>query len=150
MTMRGALAALALAAASPAALAKDEGTADYSGQVRTYLADQAVKHTSEGYRADAGIADFVRAIRLDGGVIWQPTLQAGANYRLLAVCDNDCSDVDMEAFDAAGNFIERDVSTSDNPYVEITPAANGPIYVRIWLAACESEPCYVAVRAYRK
>jgi len=149
-TLRSALAALSVLVLSPAAFAKDEASADFPAQVRGYLTEQASKHTADGFRQDTSIPDFVRAIRLEGGVIWQAPLRRGATYRVLAVCDNDCSDVDMEVFDAQGGFVGRDVATSDNPYVEFAPSADGPAYVRIWLAACESEPCYVGARVYRK
>lgn len=145
----GALAAL-LVLAAPAAAQTRANASDYQGQVRTYLTDQARKHVSEGFRHDTAAPDFIRPLRLDGGVIWPVSLRRGVTYRLFAVCDNDCSDVDMEVYDAAGDFVGRDVAVNDTPYVEITPAADGVVYARIWLAACEAEPCYVGGRVYRR
>lgn len=145
----GALAAL-LVLAAPAAAQTRANAADYQGQVRTYLTDQARKHTAEGFRHDTSVPDFIRPLRLDGGVIWPVALRRGATYRVFAVCDNDCSDVDMELYDAAGGYVGRDVAVNDTPYVEITPAADGVVYARIWLAACEAEPCYIGARVYRR
>jgi hypothetical protein len=123
---------------------------DYAGQVRSYLGAQATKHVSEGFTRDASIPDFVASIRVEGGVIWPVTLRRGVTYRLFAVCDNDCSDVDMDLYDAQGRFVGRDIAANDTPYVEITPTEDGVHYARIWLAACENEPCFVGARAYRK
>lgn len=142
-----ALAALAVGMSAPAAA---QQRTDYSSQVRGYLSQQAVKHTGEGFRQDTTVPDFVRAMRLEGGVVWPIQLSAGVTYRVFAVCDNDCSDVDMELYDAGGNFVGRDVSTNDMPYVEVRPTTAGVHYARIWLAACENEPCYVGARLYRK
>lgn len=146
----GAAAAALLVLAGPAAAQTRAGADDYAGQVRTYLGEQARKHIAEGFRHESAIADFVRPLRLDGGVIWPVTLRRGVTYRVFAVCDNDCSDVDLELYDAAGDFVGRDVAVNDTPYVEITPSADGVVYARIWLAACEAEPCYVGGRVYRR
>lgn len=144
-----ALAALTLAA-TPAAGQQRSGNTDYQGQVRNYLSQQSGKHTSEGFRPDTTVPDMIRPLRMEGGVIWPVQLRRGVTYRVFAVCDNDCSDVDLEVYDAAGAFVGRDVAVNDTPYVEITPAADGVAYARVWLAACESEPCYVGARLYRR
>lgn len=143
-----AMLAAGAAQAQPAAPARADN--DYRGQVRGYLDSQASKHTAEGYRREAAIQDLIAPLRLDGGMIWTVPLQRGATYRIFAVCDNDCSDVDLEVFDARGGFVGRDVQTNDTPYVEITPTQDGVAYARIWLAACESEPCYVGARVFRR
>jgi hypothetical protein len=146
----GAIAALCLIAPSAAAAPAGAASADYSGQVRTYLADQATKHTSEGFRPETSIQDLILPLRLEGGAIWPINLRAGVTYRIFGACDNDCSDVDLEVYDSTGLYAGRDVAVNDTPYVEITPTHNGVHYARIWLAACESEPCYVGMRVYRK
>lgn len=146
----GVAAALVLAFSAPAFAQSRPGASDYQGQVRAYLTDQARKHTAEGFRQDSSVPDFIRPVRLEGGVIWPVSLRRGVTYRLFAVCDNDCSDVDLELYDAEGTFVGRDVAVNDAPYVEITPAADGVVYARIWLAACEAEPCYVGGRVYRR
>jgi hypothetical protein len=144
--------AAALLAFAPQSAAGQEkvGAADYQGQVRSYLTEQAKKHVAENFARDASIPDFITSIRVEGGVIWPVALRRGATYRLFVVCDNDCSDVDMDLYDSGGRFAGRDISVSDTPYIEITPSADGVHYVRIWLAACESEPCFVGGRVYRK
>lgn len=143
-----ALLAAGAAEAQPSATARASN--DYQGQVRGYLDSQASKHTSEGFRREGAIQDLVAPLRLDGGMIWTVPLQRGVTYRIFGVCDNDCSDVDMEVYDARGGFVGRDIQTNDTPYVEITPTQDGVAFARIWLAACESEPCYVGARVFRR
>lgn len=140
----------ALTMLSGPAAAQQQSDGDYRGQVSRYLQDQAAKHLGEGFSRDAAIADLIAPLRLEGGLIWPIQLRRGVTYRVFAVCDNDCSDVDLELYDAAGAFVGRDIATNDTPYVEITPAADGAHYARIWLAACESEPCFVGARVYRR
>ncbi len=144
-----ALAALAFAGA-PAQAQQKAAPNDYAAQVRAHLGDQAGKHIAENFEPFADVPDFVSAIRIEGGVIWPAPLRAGATYRVFVVCDNDCSDVDLEVFDADGRFVGRDIQVNDTPYVEVTPRRDGPVFARIWLSACESEPCWVAGRVLRR
>jgi hypothetical protein len=124
---------------------------DYEAQVRTYLTDQARKHTDDGFRPDPSNPDIVRELTIeDGAVVWPITLRRGRVYRVFAVCDNDCSDVDMDLYDYAGLLVGTDITGTDKPYVEIAPAEDGVAVARIWLAACENEPCFIGARLYQK
>ncbi|MEJ0061353.1 MAG: hypothetical protein WDM79_18100 [Terricaulis sp.] len=135
------------------AAAKDPPPAapDYEAQVRSYLTAQATKHTDAGFTADAANPDLVRSLTLEGGaVVWPIELRRGRAYRVFAVCDNNCSDVDMDLYNAAGVLVGVDVTGTDKPYVEIVPTADGTAFARIWLATCEAEPCFIGARLYQK
>ena len=71
-------------------------------------------------------------------------------YRILAACDQDCTDVDIIVEDGAGIEVGRDVALDDHPVVTITPRVDGPFSVRIGLVNCEIEPCYVAGRVLQQ
>jgi hypothetical protein len=153
--IRAAMASAALALFAGGAQAQDASRpaaadTDYRGQVSRYLQEQATKHVSDGFRRETAIPDLIAPLRLEGGVLWRINLRRGVAYRVFAVCDNDCSDVDLEVYDDRGAFVGRDIATNDRPFVEITPERDGAHYARIWLAACESEPCYVGARVYRR
>jgi len=138
----GALAAtLLLGAASASAQQQNHGM-----QARAYLEDGMTAHRGIGYARDPGNPDVVVPLRLDHPFIWPVYLTRGVTYRAYGACDDDCSDLDMEIYDAAGNLADRDTSTNDTPYVQITPTQTGRAYVRVWLYACSSEPCTVGVR----
>lgn len=133
--------ALLAALGAPGAVAQD-----YESQVRGYLESGMGPHAERGYHRDRTIPDITVPLRLQHPYLWSVYLRAGENYRIYAACDNDCSDIDMEIYGADGNLVERDVAADDTPYVQITPAQSGRAYVRIWVYACENEPCYVAAR----
>jgi len=143
------LLAIAMLSAGEAAAEKAQSS-DSATQVRGYLTSEATKHINEGYRADPANPDFVKALSTDSAVVWPIMLRHGVTYRVFAVCDNNCSDVDMDLYDATGAYAGGDTTTTDKPYVEITPAVDGTAYARIWLASCESEPCTIGARVYRK
>lgn len=144
MAFKSAVAALAaLLLIAPATTAQEIGTRE---QTARYLERGLAVHAALGYRADPAFQTFSAPQRLMGGALWPLELQRGVNYRIYGACDIDCSDVDMELYDATGAFVDRDIAVDATPYVQITPTQTGRHYVRIWLAACESEPCFVAAR----
>ncbi|MES1201088.1 MAG: hypothetical protein ABUS57_06525 [Pseudomonadota bacterium] len=132
------------------ALAEKARAPDGATQVRGYLASEATKHVAEGFRPDATNPDFVRDLAMESAVVWPINLRRGVTYRVMAACDNHCSDVDMDLYDVNGAFIGSDVTTTDKPFVEITPQADGVAFARIWLATCEADTCTIGARVYRK
>lgn len=137
-------------AGSIAALAAFAGLAahaqDYPSQVRAYLERGMAVHEARGYRADGAMQDIVISLRMGDSQLVPVMLERGRNYRVYAACDADCSDLDMEIYGADGAFVEKDIALDATPFVQITPRTSGRHYVRVWLAACESEPCFAALR----
>ncbi len=135
--------AFALVASATASAHDDD---DYAAQVRSYLEAGMSTHAEHGYHRERGVADVVLPLQLNSPYLWPVQLRAGVNYRVYGACDNDCSDVDMEIYGSDGHLVDRDVASDDTPYVQITPTTSGRAYVRIWLYACQHEPCYVGAR----
>jgi hypothetical protein len=103
-------------------------------------------HASLGYRRDQSNADILVPLQLESPYLWSVYLREGLNYRVYGACDNDCSDLDMEIYGADGHLADRDVTTNDTPYVQITASQSGRHYVRIWLYQCSNQPCFIAAR----
>jgi hypothetical protein len=133
--------AVGLLFATPAAAQND-----FERQVRAYLENGMSVHAALGYRRDRSNMDVVAPLELESPYLWSVYLREGVNYRVYGACDNDCSDLDMEIYGADGHLADRDVSTDDVPYVQITPTRSGRHFVRIWLYACGAEPCYIGAR----
>ncbi len=142
--MRGLLAAFGVGLLFAAAGAAAEQ--DHSAQVRAYLENGMAVHRGIGYARDPGNPDVVAPLRLDHPFIWPVYLTRGLTYRAYGACDDACSDLDMEIYDAAGNLADRDTAANDTPYVQIVPTQTGRAYVRAWLYACSHEPCIVGLR----
>jgi hypothetical protein len=103
-------------------------------------------HAAHGYSAQRAIPDLVVPLNLNSAYLWAVNLRAGVNYRIYGACDDDCRDLDMEVYGNDGELADRDIAVDDVPYVQITPTRSGPHYVRLWVYACEAEPCYSAAR----
>jgi hypothetical protein len=78
------------------------------------------------------------------------TLSPGTSYAFMAVCDQDCHDVDLRLFDPYGNEVDSDVRTDDWPIVSITPQFKGTYEVRVVMASCSNNPCYYGVGVFTK
>lgn len=137
---------IALGAALLFGAANAAAQQNHDAQVRGYLENGMAAHRGIGYVRDVGAPDVIVPLRLDHPFIWPVFLTRGVTYRAYGACDNNCSDLDMEIYDAAGNLADRDAATNDTPYVQITPTQTGRAYVRVWLYACRSEPCTVGMR----
>jgi S1-C subfamily serine protease len=117
-------------------------------QVLGYL---DVQHQYRGYSPDPTFEDWVEPLeRARDRAERQVQLEAGVSYRIVASCDADCADVDMEAFDSNGASVAIDIALDDRPILDITPLRTDTFTVRIWWAQCIARPCYVAGRVLRR
>lgn len=73
------------------------------------------------------------------------TLAYGRTYRIVAKCDNDCTDVDLKLFDSYGNLVDQDTGTDDYPVVSVTPARTSTYRLRIQMYRCATVDCGVGV-----
>lgn len=87
-------------------------------------------------------------IAASGGDDFQLRLDPGS-YQAVAVCDVDCSDVDLSVFDSAGNLLERDVLTDDVPVVDFTVSAPQAIRFDVSMVECSAASCGYGFRLYR-
>lgn len=70
-------------------------------------------------------------------------------YRAIAVCDNDCSDVDLMVTAQGGDVLGMDVLEDDVPIVDFnTPG--GRIGLSVKMILCETEVCFYGLQLFRK
>ena len=75
-------------------------------------------------------------------------LRRGVRYALLAVCDQDCGDLDVRLFDPSDREVARDVQKDDTPIVEIVPDKTGEYSLKVEMAECSDQPCAYGVGVY--
>lgn len=143
LTVAGALCAAAALIASPAAAQVPD---TYARQLAAQLVQVESVVTGDGYRRvqgpiTGGLADNARFDHL-------VTLQAGRSYKIIGVCDNDCTDVDIRLYDQNNNLIDEDLLVDDLPIVDVTPQWTGPFRVQVIMATCNVAPCYYAFNVY--
>ena len=108
-------------------------------QAQTALAQQGFQQV--GQPATGG---------LQQGQTWNVPAQLamGYDYRILGVCDRDCSDLDLVLFDAAGAPILQDTAVSSQPMLAILPGYSGNYTVQVQMYQCTVAPCYWALALY--
>lgn len=87
---------------------------------------------------------------LQQGQTWNVPAQfvAGFEYRVLGVCDRDCSDLDLVMYDASGAAILQDTGVSSQPMLAIAPNYTGAFTVQVQMYQCSVAPCYYALALY--
>lgn len=117
--------------------------------MRSYL-DAGAQANAQGFSPAPGISDVIERLQPDADHRWNVNLAGGTAYRIIGVCDNECSNVDMELLDGSGAVVQSDVLPDDIPIVNITPSANGRYTVRLILKTCTLAPCYVGGRVLQQ
>jgi hypothetical protein len=118
----------------------------YQQQITRQLTNAANILTPRGYTADrAPVMGNLNASNQESVLM---NLNAGVQYAILGVCDNDCRDVDLRVYDPLGNSVGEDVATDDTPVVEFVASTSGQYRVTVIMAACNQNPCYYGVQVF--
>ena len=109
------------------------------------------------YRVDLGLTDLSHNVvtgSLDAGEreTVMAELEGGSHYTLLAVCDNDCTDVDLRVKTRSGTTLDEDLELDDFPLCEISVAGEGTMMfeVEVIMVDCDVEPCRYAVAVFER
>lgn len=111
--------------------------------IRRQLALIVAIERENGYRYSSDWV-HVDALRDDDDDDYSFTLQTGSRYKIVGVCDNDCSDMDMTLRDGNRNLISRDTSSDSLPIVEVNPRWTGKFHLNVKMYSCSVSPCAYA------
>lgn len=112
--------------------------------------DDAAKELAKGFSPVAGQEDQVVAMQPTEAHTWRINLRRGQTYRILAECDAECTDLDLELMDPSGKIVERDTLPDSYPVLNIEPAADGAYTARLVMKTCTIAPCFAAARLYHQ
>ncbi|PNK59673.1 hypothetical protein [Psychrobacter sp. FDAARGOS_221] len=77
-------------------------------------------------------------------------LTRNETYMFTAVCDDDCTDIDLYVYDDNGQLIELDDEDDDFPIVGFTAEYSGSYYAEVTMYECATKYCGYIVRAYKE
>ena len=77
-------------------------------------------------------------------------LKGGRSYSIIALCDDNCSDLDLQLFDAAGKEVDWDAQDDDFPIVAIGARTTQVYTVRVVMSACRRGSCAFGAKAFVK
>lgn len=78
------------------------------------------------------------------------TLRRGTQYKIVAVCDGDCSDMDLVLHDENDNLIDKDFDSDDFPTVDVTPRRTAKFKVTVQMERCSVSPCGYVLMVLKK
>jgi hypothetical protein len=136
---------VALVAATPTQLfAQDR----WENQVRHQIRSMTPVADTYGYEMSH---DVYTGRLYDGGrEDVRVNLRAGQAYVITAVCDADCSDLDLKLFDQYGDEVDRDLRSDDTPIVQAAPSRTGEYTLRVLMPSCSAGPCRYGVAVYSR
>ena len=103
----------------------------FLANVRHQLLEAAWAAQQEGYRLSH--EPLTGRLRPWESELIAVTLRAGVNYIIVAVCDQDCGDIDLRLFDENRKFIDEDMDSDAVPVVSVTPAHEALCRPRMFL-----------------
>lgn len=75
-------------------------------------------------------------------------VDGGMDYRMIALCDEDCDDIDIYLEDMDGEVLDEDISLNDAPIVALTAKGSTRYRLRVRMYSCSIEPCYFAIGVF--
>ena len=120
---------------------------DWERSVAVQLLRAMALYSREGWAAleDRSLG-YLEVDEVDG---MTARLQPG-DYMAVAVCDDDCSDIDLAVFDGNQEELGSDVRVDAFPVVDFAVPRQGDYHFVASMAECSHEPCYYAIQLFRK
>ncbi|HXV91633.1 MAG TPA: hypothetical protein VD707_09720 [Gemmatimonadales bacterium] len=77
-------------------------------------------------------------------------LREGTQYALVALCDEDCRDLEIVVLGEDDAVLAKSAGWSDRPLLEVQPQASGKYRIIVTMAHCGSGPCAYGVGVFMK
>lgn len=143
MNARPMLLALALGIITSAeAVAQNQ----YQQQIQNQITRAAATVKAQGYNPDR--AAMMGSLNDDADESIMLNLTGNSHYAFIGVCDNDCSDVDLQLFGGDGTKISEDMETDDTPVLQFVAPYTGQYRMKVLMPACRTNPCYYGVQVF--
>ena len=84
-------------------------------------------------------------LNTDEGASFQTTLVQGVSYAIIAVCDDDCSRLQLTLLTASGSEVAKERNSESLPTLHVTPGTTTVYGIRVVMEGCRWNPCWYAV-----
>jgi len=120
----------------------------YQQQIANQINQAASLVKSQGYTPDR--APMMGSLNDDAQESIMINLNSGTRYAFVGVCDNDCTDVDLQLFGGDGTKIAEDMETDDKPVLQFIAPYTGSYRMKVLMPTCNTNPCYYGVQIFVK
>ena len=132
-----------LAIAAGAILTLPVQAGQYTEQVKAQLIAIKMVGLSEGWEETHN--DRFDSMGEGSSDSFSFTLRKGLSYKVFAVCDEDCSDLDLTLYDENQRVIAKDNSSDSMPVVGVTPSWSGRFSLGVRMYSCGSDICFYGI-----
>lgn len=122
----------------------------YSHDVEGWEQQIAVQMAALPMPEDASVSDERTGVVGAGEVLRLSLELEPGSYGGVAVCDYDCSDIDLVVFDADGGTVASDVLEDDFPIVNLGVMETGTFTFELRMVDCSTQTCGYGFRLYRQ
>ena len=102
--------------------------------------------SEKGYEVTHGIT--YGSLNDDEADSYDIDLDKGWDYKICAVCDGDCGDIDLCIFDDNGNQVDCDKQDDDLPILDVSPKYSAEFKLKIYMPECEIDPCKFSIMIF--
>lgn len=81
----------------------------------------------------------------DEGASFRTPLVEGESYAILAVCDDDCSRLQLTLLSPSGSDIAKERNSESLPTLRFTAATTAVYGIRVVMEGCRWNPCWYAI-----
>lgn len=116
----------------------------------TRLLDTTAKQSVKGYTRPGNVRPRMGKLEQNSQIEMSFRLRQGQKYGFVAVCDQNCNDIDLGLVDADGQLIEEDVDSDETAAIVYTAEETGVYDLAVIMPSCDQTECAYAVGVYRK
>jgi len=84
-------------------------------------------------------------LNTDEAASFQTTLVEGTSYAIVAVCDDDCSRLQLTLLSPSGSDIAKERNSESLPTLHFTAEITAVYSIRVVMEGCRWNPCWYAV-----
>jgi hypothetical protein len=116
--------------------------------VRNDFVRRRTQLIEEGYRAEETFLSGAAGHRASENQ--SVTLEDGVEYAILAVCDEGCSDIDLEIVSPADSTLALDRNPDDWPVIQFTAPETGTYDLTLTMFTCRARTCAWGGQIFRR
>ena len=111
-------------------------------QVQERVQRAIVAMTSSSQRP---VAKRSGMLNTDEAASFETTLVQGTSYAIVAVCDDDCSRLQLTLLSPSGSDIAKERNSESLPTLHFTAATTAVYGIRVVMEGCRWNPCWYAI-----
>ena len=93
----------------------------------------------------AAVIQRTGMLNTDEAASFTTTLIQGASYTIVAVCDDDCSRLQLTLLSPSGSDIAKERNSESFPSLRFTAATTSVYGIRVVMEGCRWNPCWYAI-----